>query len=338
VVAVGEHRLGLVGAGRIGRLHAENVTRIAGLTLVAVADEDPGAAEALAARVGCQAYSDWRQLVVRDELDAVLICSPPAAHAEQAAAAAEAGKHVFCEKPIADDLAAADRALAAVARAGTVLQVGYNRRFDRNFRAVHDAVAAGRVGTPCLVRITSRDPAPPPRDYLEISPGLFFDTTTHDLDLARFLLGAEIVEVSARGAALFSDDVCAVGGIDTAVTMAAFEGGALALIDNCWTSAYGYDQRVEVHGTEGLVGARNEVTDTTVVADAAGFHEPVLPYFFADRYAAAFRRELEAFAAALGGEPVPVTGRDGRQALAAATAAARSHDEGRAVALAELGA
>ena len=333
-----EHRVGVVGAGRIGRLHAGNVARVAGLRLVAVADENGAAAEELARSMGCEACADWHELVGRTDVDAVLVCSPPGAHADQVAVAAGEGKHVFCEKPLADDLAAADRALAAAARAGTVLQVGYNRRYDRNFRAVRDAIAAGRVGTPCLVRITSRDPEPPARDYLEISPGLFFDTTSHDLDLARFLLAGELAEVSARGAALFSDDVRAVGGVDTAVTTASFESGALAVIDNCWTSAYGYDQRVEVHGTAGLVAARNEATDTTVVADAAGFHEPVLPHFFADRYGPAFLRELEAFAAALDGAPVLVTGRDGRQALAAAIAAVTSHQEGRAVALAEVGA
>jgi myo-inositol 2-dehydrogenase/D-chiro-inositol 1-dehydrogenase len=337
VAARTEHRVGLLGAGRIGRLHATNVARVAGLRLAAVADADSAAAERLAGDLGCEASTDWHGLLGRPDIDAVLVCSPPGAHAEQVTLAAGQGKHVFCEKPLADELGAADRALAAVEAAGVVLQVGYNRRSDRNFQAVREAVAAGRVGTPCLLRITSRDPDPPPRDYLELSPGLFFDTTSHDLDLSRFLLGGEIVDVTARGGALFSDNVRAVGGVDTAVTTAVFESGALAVVDNCWTSAYGYDQRVEVHGTGGMVAARNEVTNTTFVADADGLHEPVLPHFFADRYAAAFVRELEAFAGALDGAPVPVTGRDGRQALAAAIAAHRSWQEGRTVALTEIG-
>ncbi len=337
MAARAEHSVAILGAGRIGSLHAENVGRIAALRLVAVADENAAAAEELAAKAGCEAVADWRDAIARPEIDAVLLCSPPGAHAEQVAFAAGESKHVFCEKPLADQLGPADRALAAVEAAGVVLQVGYNRRSDLNFQAVREAVAAGRVGAPCLLRITSRDPAPPPRDYLERSPGLFFDTTSHDLDLSRFLLGGEIVEVTARGGALFSDNVRAVGGVDTAVTTAVFESGALAVVDNCWTSAYGYDQRVEVHGTGGMVAARNEVTNTTFVADAEGFHEPVLPHFFADRYAAAYVRELEAFAAALDGAPVPVTGRDGRQALAAAIAAHRSWEEGRTVALAEIG-
>jgi myo-inositol 2-dehydrogenase/D-chiro-inositol 1-dehydrogenase len=330
------HRIGIVGAGRIGRLHAANVAQMDRLRLVAVADAEAAAAEACAAGIGADAVTDWRRLAVRPDIEAVLICTPPGAHAEQVAFAAGEGKHVFCEKPLADDLASADQALEAVERAGTVLQVGYNRRFDRNFALVRRAVEDGRVGTPCLVRISSRDPEPPPADYIRISPGLFFDTTSHDLDLARFLVGAEIVEVSARGSALFSEEVREVGGVDTAATTAVFDTGALAVIDNCWRSAYGYDQRVEVHGTEGTASARNEVTSTTVVADAEGFHEPVLPHFYLDRYGDAFRRELEAFAAALDGGPVAVSGHDARQALAASIAAQRSHEQGRAIALAGL--
>jgi myo-inositol 2-dehydrogenase / D-chiro-inositol 1-dehydrogenase len=330
-----EHGIGLVGAGRIGRLHAANVARTEGLRLTAVADADPEAAEACARETGAAPVS-FEELLARDDVAALLICTPPGEHAEQIALSAGAGKHVFCEKPLAADLAGADGALAAVERAGVVLQVGYNRRFDRNFAAVRAAVDEGRVGTICLVRISSRDPDPPPPDYIRVSPGLFFDTTSHDLDLARFLAGSDIVEVSARGAVRFSAEVRKVGGVDTAATTAVFESGALAVIDNCWRSAYGYDQRVEVHGTDGTAAARNEVTTTTVVADAEGFHEPVLPHFYLDRYADAFRRELEAFAAALDGAPVPVTGHDGRQALAASVAADRSHREGRVVGLAEL--
>lgn len=335
MAAASEHRIGLVGAGRIGRLHARNVAGLDGLRLVAVADADPAASEACAAELGCDVVA-VDELLSSAAVDAVLVCSPPGAHAAQIALAAGAGKHVFCEKPLADDLTAADAALSAVEQAGVVLQVGYNRRFDRNFGAVRAAVDSGRVGTICLVRISSRDPDPPPADYIRISPGLFFDTTSHDLDLARFLVGADIAEVSARGAARFSEVVREVGGVDTAATTAVFENGALAVIDNCWRSAYGYDQRVEAHGTEGTAMAGNEVTSTTVVADADGFHAPVLPHFYLDRYALAYRRELEAFAAALDGAPPAVTGHDGRQALAASIAAQRSHDERRTVALAEL--
>jgi myo-inositol 2-dehydrogenase/D-chiro-inositol 1-dehydrogenase len=326
-----------VGAGRIARLHAENASaHVHRLRLQAVADPAPDVASALAADIGCDAVEDWTELLARDDVEALLLCSPSPLHSEQIIAAADAGKHVFCEKPIAADVASADRALAAAEAAEIVLQVGYNRRFDRSFAALRDAVAAGRVGRPVLLRVTARDPEPPSRAYLQSTPGLLFDTTTHDLDLVRFVTGAEIVEVSARAASLVSDDARAMGLADTAVTTVVLDTGAIGSIDNCWSSSYGYDQRLEVHGTEGMVEARNEFQHATVVADAAGFHTPTLPHFFLERYAPAFVRELEAFADALEGAPVAVTGRDGRQALAAAAAAMRSVDEGRVVRLDEV--
>ena len=334
---MGEHRVALVGAGRIARLHANNVAaHVSRLRLVAIADPAPGVASTLAAEFGGAAVEDWRELLERGDIDALLLCSPSPLHPEQIAAAAEAGKHVFCEKPIAADVAAADRAVAAAEAVGIVLQVGYNRRFDRSFAALREAVAGGRVGSPVIVRVTARDPEPPPRSYLEHTPGLLVDTTSHDLDLVRFVTGAEIVEVSARAASLVSEEARELGLVDTAVTTLVLDSGALGTIDNCWRSSYGYDQRLEVHGTTGMVEARNEAQNATVVADAAGFHAPTLPYFFLERYAPAFVRELEAFADALDGAPVTVTGRDGRQALAAALAAMRSAEEGCVVRLDEV--
>ena len=331
------HRVALVGAGRIARLHAENITaRVPRLRLVAVADPAPGVASELAGAMGCDGVEDWRDLLARDDVEALFVCSPSAQHPEQIVAAAAAGKHVFCEKPIAADVAAADRAVAGAEAAEIVLQVGYNRRFDRSFAALREVVTAGRIGRPVLMRVTARDPEPPPRTYLEHTAGLLVDTTTHDLDLVRFVTGAEIVEVSAHASSLVSDDARELGLADTAATTVVLESGALAVIDNCWLSSYGYDQRLEVHGTGGMVEARNEQLDTTVVADATGFHTPPLPYFFLERYAPAFVRELEAFADALDGAPVVVSGRDGRQALAAAVAAMRSAEERRVVGLDEV--
>ena len=334
---MGEHRVALVGAGRIARLHAENVAAsVTRLRLVAVADPAAGAAAALAADFGGYPVDDWRQLLDRDDVDALVLCSPSAIHPEQIAAAAEAGKHVFCEKPIAADVESADRAVAAAEAAGIMLQIGYNRRFDHSFASVRNTVATGRIGKPVIVRITARDPEPPPRAYLEHTPGLLVDTTSHDLDLVRFVTGSDIVEVTARTASLVSADAAAFGLADTAVTTVVLDSGALGVIDNCWLSTYGYDQRLEVHGTEGMVEARNEVQNRTVIADAAGFHAPTLPYFFLERYAPAFVRELDAFADALDGAPVAITGWDGRQALAAAVAAKRSAEEDRIVRLDEL--
>jgi myo-inositol 2-dehydrogenase/D-chiro-inositol 1-dehydrogenase len=318
------HRVAVVGAGRIGRLHAENVARIPSLDLVAMADPAPGERVTVA---------DWRELLDRSDVDAVIIGSPSALHAEQIEAFAQAGKQVLCEKPLATDLASADRALAAAEAAGIVLQVGYNRRFDRSFAAVRETVASGRVGRLLIVRISARDPEPPSPAYLDGRgpETIFVDTTSHDLDLVRFVTGEEIVEVSARGSALLD-----VGLVDTAVTTAVTESGVLATIDNTWRSAYGYDQRLEVHGTEGTAQAGNARRDTTTFADAAGLHAAPPPYFFVDRYADSFVTELESFAAALDGAPVAVTGRDGRAALAAAQAAALAAAESRVVRLDEL--
>jgi myo-inositol 2-dehydrogenase/D-chiro-inositol 1-dehydrogenase len=334
---VGEHLVGIVGAGQIARLHAQNIAaRVPRLRPVAVADPALDAATALAGELCCEPLEDWRELLERPDVDALLLCSPSRLHPEQIVAAAEAGKHVFCEKPIALDVSAADRAVDAAEAAGIVLQIGYNRRFDRSFAAVREAVAGGRVGDPLIVRVTARDPEPAPRSYLEHAPGLLLETTTHDLDLVRFVTGAEIAEVSTRAGSLVSEDARELGLVDTAVTTVVLETGAFGVIDNCWVSRYGYDQRLEVHGTEGMVLAQNEVRDTTVVADAAGFHAPVLPHFFLDRFAPAFARELAAFADALDGAPVPVTGRDGRAALVASLAAVRSAEEGRVVRLDEI--
>ena len=326
------HAVGLIGAGKVARVHAANAARIADLRLVAVADVVEQAALAFASEAGCEA-TDPQSLLSRADVDAVLVTAPPDTHAELVVAAAEAGKHVFCEKPLAQNLADARRAADACAAAGVILQVGYNRRFDQNFRDVRDAVRDGRVGEPWLLRISSRDPAPPPADYLPRSGGLFVDTTSHDFDLARFVLGAEIVEVSARAASLADPNAAAIGDVDTAVVTVGFSNGALGAIDNCRVSPYGYDQRLEVHGSLGLAQAANETAATTTLADAAGFHAPPLPHFYLDRYGPAFARELESFAAALSGAPVEVGGTDGVAAVAAAEAARRSLNEARVVRL-----
>ena len=330
---MGEHRVALVGAGRIGRLHAGAASKVERLSVVAVADPALDAAEELAAAVGCDALGDWRELLGRDDVDALLLCSPSGAHAEQIRAAAEAGKHVFCEKPIASDLAAADEAVEAATSAGVVLQIGYNRRFDRSLAALRDAVASGGVGDPVLVRITARDPEPPSRTYLSHTPGLFVDTTSHDLDLVRYLTGREIVEVSATAASLVSADARELGHADTAVTTVVLDTGALGVIDNCWCSSYGYDQRFEVHGTRSTAEVGNAARDTVRSADAAGLHSSPPPHFFVERYGPTFTAELEAFAGALDGGPTAVSGHDGRQALAAALAAAVSAKERRPVRL-----
>jgi myo-inositol 2-dehydrogenase / D-chiro-inositol 1-dehydrogenase len=328
------HAVGLIGAGKIGRFHARTIVRgIPNLKLTYVADAEPAAARAVAEEVGAKA-------VGIDELigsvDAVLIATPPDTHAELVRKAAAAGKHIFSEKPLATTLADARGALEAAEAAGVVFQLGYNRRFDARFRDVRDAVAQGRIGTPWLLRISSRDPQPPPADYLPHGGGLFLDTTSHDFDLARYVLGTEITELAVRGASLVDPNAAAMGDVDTVVISLAFANGAFGAIDNCRASAYGYDQRLEVHGSEGLASAPNDRRPQALLADGSGFHEPTLPDFYIDRYEAAFVRELESFANALEGGAVEVTGRDGLAAVVAATAARRALEENRVVRLEEV--
>jgi myo-inositol 2-dehydrogenase / D-chiro-inositol 1-dehydrogenase len=312
------HALGLIGAGKIARVHAANAAALEGVRLAAVADVVPEAARALAEETGAEAL-DAESLLARDDVDAVLVTTPPDTHVDVIVAAAKAGKHVFCEKPLAHDVAEARRALEACEGAGVLLQIGYNRRFDPLFRAVSERVRTGGIGTPWLLRISSRDPEPPPAAYLPLSGGLFLDTTSHDFDLARFVLGSEITHVAVLAASLVDPNAAELGDVDTAVLSLRFANGAFGAIDNCRRSPYGYDQRLEVHGSEGLARAENQPA-----------------HFYMDRYGEAFALELASFVRALDGEPVEVTGRDGLAAVAVAEAAKRALDEQRVVELAEV--
>jgi myo-inositol 2-dehydrogenase/D-chiro-inositol 1-dehydrogenase len=327
--------VGLIGAGKIGRVHAGNLARrLNGARLVAVADAVPAVAEEVAGQLGVGAvYHAPGELLADDAVEAVVIASPAATHADLVGAAAAARRHVFCEKPVALDLAAADAALAAVTRAGVTLQVGFQRRFDRSFRRARELVAEGRIGRPRLVRIISRDPRPGPIDYLRDSGGLFMDMTIHDFDLARFLIADEVEEVTAVGAVLVD---AAIGSeandVDTAIVTLRFAGGALGVIDNCRQASYGYDQRAEVFGSEGAVVVGNEHLDRTTLVTADGARSANPQPWFRDRYADAYAAELQAFVDAVrGGRPAEVGGADGRAPIAIALAAQRSAREGRAV-------
>ncbi len=328
--------LGIIGFGRMGRLHATSVAeRVPTLKLAAVSDPD-SRAEAAAATFGAPYFADWRELVAQPELDAIVICSPSDYHAEQIIAAARAGKHVFCEKPLDRSLESIAAILDAAREAGTVLQVGFNRRADRNFGALRERVAAGEIGTPYLLKITSRDPEPQNADYLRTAGGIFLDMAIHDIDMANFLLG-EIVSVSATAGALVDPSIAEIGEVDTAITTLRFASGAIGVIDNCRKAAYGYDQRVEVHGSLGMLAAENESSSTVVLSDATGVHHPTLPSFFLDRYGEAYVRELQAFAEAIAGGETLADGRAGQHAVEVAVAAARALAERRVVELSEIG-
>lgn len=334
-----EVNLGVIGAGRIGRLHIEHLAqRVRGARLLAVADSHLPAAQEAAARFGiAQAVADYRRLLDDAAIEAVVICSPTDTHTSFIEQAARAGKHIFCEKPVDHDLARIDRALAAVAAAGVKLQVGFNRRFDASFRRVREAVAAGAVGTPHIVRITSRDPSPPPLEYVRVSGGLFLDMTIHDFDMARYLIGQEVTEVYAAGAVLVDPLIGEAGDVDTAAITLRFAGGAIGVIDNSRRAVYGYDQRVEVFGSAGMVTAGNQSPDTLIHADAQGLHRACPPFFFVERYADAYIAEMQSFVDCLRDDTCPlVDGRAGRAPVAIGLAARKSCQERRPVQVSEI--
>ena len=323
--------VGVIGVGRIGSMHADLLTRqIPGATLAAVHDAVPAAAQA----VGARAHAAVDELLADPAVDAVAICSSTETHADLIVAAARAGKAIFCEKPISLELAEVDRALAAVEAAGVPFQIGFNRRFDPAHQAVHEAVMRGDVGDPQLVRISSRDPAPPPMEYVRGSGGIFLDMTIHDFDMARYVTGSEVVEVFARGAVRIDPAFAEAGDVDTALVTLVHESGCLTAIDNSRQAVYGYDQRVEVFGSRGVATSENPLAHTAVVRTADGASSAALPYFFLERYIPSYLREWEAFVHAVQtGGPTPVSGPDARAPLVIGLAAWQSLTEGRPVKL-----
>lgn len=324
-------RFGVLGAGRIGVIHAANAA--ARGRLVAVHDVDADAAGRLAARHGAQARP-LEGVVAAPDVDALLICSPTDTHADLIEAGMRAGKAVFCEKPVDLSAARVRACLDVVAACGQPLMIGFNRRFDPSFAALRRRIAAGEIGAVELVTIISKDPAPPPASYAARSGGVFRDMMIHDLDMARFLLGEEPVEVFATASALVDPAIGAAGDFDTAVVTLKTASGKIAHIANSRRAAYGYDQRIEVHGATGALMAGNRTATTVTRAGADGFAtDPALP-FFLERYAEAYRAELDAFVAALEtGAPLSPDGADGLAALVLADAATQSAHDGAPVRL-----
>lgn len=331
--------IGIIGAGRIGKIHADNLLRIPCAKISALSDLFAG--DELRAWAASRAIpvvtNNSIEILERPDIDAVLICSSTDTHVPLIKQAAANGKHIFCEKPVSLSVDQTREALAAVKAAGVSLQIGFNRRFDHNFRRVREIVSEGRIGEPHLIKITSRDPNPPHPDYIKGSGGLFMDMAIHDFDIARYLSGSEVVEVFAQGAVLVDPAIGEQGDIDTAVTTLRFESGALGVIDNSRKAVYGYDQRVEVFGSGGSVTADNDYPSTTVVSGPEGVTRDKPLYFFLERYTEAYMNEAKQFIESLqNGTPVPVNGHDGLQAELIALAAKRSLEQGRPVKLAEL--
>ena len=328
--------IGLLGAGRIGGVHATAISSHPGSRLAAVSDFLPEAARTLAGRYGAQARATG-EIVADPGIDAVLIATPTDTHSDLMEAATAAGKAVLCEKPVDLSLARARACRDAVAPTGQPVMIGFNRRFDPNFAAMKASLEAGEIGRAELLSIASFDPAPPPIGYVEVSGGLFRDMAIHDFDMATFLMGAAPVGVSAVGTCLVDPAIGKAGDVDTAVITLTYDDGRLAVIRNSRRAAYGYDQRVEVLGSEGMLEARNVLENTVVRSTVEGVTGARPTYFFLERYMSAYAAEWDAFVRAVeGGGPVPVTLDDGITALAIAEAATRSARLGRPVRLADV--
>jgi len=332
-------RFAILGCGRIGMMHAAMLQRrVKNTSVTVVFDVHHPSAQAVASDVGARVAGSLEEAVGADDVDAVAICTSTDTHVEAIIAAATAGKMIFCEKPVSLDLAAVDRALAAVDAAGVKLQIGFNRRFDPSHKAVADAVAEGAVGDVHLCRITSRDPGPPPIEYIKTSGGIFCDMTIHDFDMARYVTGSEVVEVFAKGAVRVDPAIGEAGDIDTAVVVLTHENGAITTIDNSRKATYGYDQRVEAFGSLGKAESGNHHEFTGVLATEEGFSSPSLVHFFVERYARSYLDQWAAFIEmATTDRESPVDGVAGRAPLAIGLAAWMSVREGRPVRIREIG-
>ena len=330
--------LGIIGAGRVGRLHANTLmTRIPGAKLLAVADIFEEAARSAAADFGVPNYSaDPAELINSGDIDAIVICSSTDSHCHFIIESARAGKQIFCEKPIAFDLAEIDAALAVVAEQGVQLQIGFNRRFDANHARLKQAIDSGEIGDPHTLMVISRDPAPPPIDYIKVSGGLMMDMMIHDFDLCRFLLG-EVDEMYAVGDVKVDPAIGEAGDIDTAKVMLRFESGVIGTIENSRQAVYGYDQRVEVFGSKGAATTGNWHPNAVTISDARSVRRDLPLHFFVERYFESYVSEMIAFVDAISnGERVPVVGNDGRVPVLMARAGMRSIRENRPVKLSEV--
>ena len=332
-------RVGILGAGRIGRVHAETLAfRLPDAEIAAITDINNQAALALAQRCGIAKVASSTDEILGDKsIDAILICTSTDTHADLIERTAKAGKHIFCEKPIALELAKIDSALAAVKAAGVKLQVGFNRRFDSNFMRVRQAVASGEIGEPSLMHIISRDPAPPTMTFIRTSGGIFRDMMIHDFDMARYLMGEEVEEIYAAGGVLVEPGFKAENDLDTALVVLHFKSGAIGTIDNSRKAVFGYDQRVEILGSKGKIASENRFANEVVVSGEKSVYTDLPLNFFMQRYTESFALELQLFVqAVLEGKQTPVTGADARVPVVMALAARKSYDEHRPVRMAEI--
>ena len=332
-------RVAVIGLGRMGLIHVQSLARyINKAKLVACSDIDIERASKCAKEWGIpKVTSNPLEVLADPDVDAVVISTPTSTHAELIYAAAEYRKHVFCEKPVAATLDEVNNILKIVTQKEIKLMVGFQRRFDPNFQYAYKMIKSGRVGKIWLLRITSRDPVPPPLGYIQTSGGLFLDMTIHDFDMARFLVGDEVREIYAYGNALINPQIKEAGDIDTAVCVMIFRNGVIGVIDNARQAVYGYDQRVEVLGSKGMLSVGNPYLHYVTLWTDEGHHGARLMEFFTDRYITAYVRELEEFVETiLADRDPPVSALDCKIAMVMAYAAQRSLLERRPVRLSEI--
>lgn len=320
----------IIGAGRIGKVHAESIMANSMLAKV-VAIVDPYMTKELiewSKSLGIDRhYLDYREVLEDKSIDAVLICSSTDTHSRISLDAIKAGKHVFCEKPVDHDIDKIKEVMNALQESDIIYQVGFNRRFDHNFMAAKDAYAKGKIGNLNVLKITSRDPSPPNIDYIKVSGGLFLDMAIHDFDMVRYISGEEVQEVFAYGANLVDPEIGKVGDIDTAIITLKLESGALAVIDNCRRTTYGYDQRLEALGEEGKILIGNDTQANISISNHQGVISDKPLHFFLERYMDAYTLEIREFLMAIKNKTSPSVGiMDGLMAVVVGLAAKRSLD------------
>lgn len=331
--------VGIIGVGRIGKVHTMSINNhLPEVKVKAVTDIFIDQAKAWAEEAGIEkVYDSYQDLLADPEIDAVLVCSSTNTHAEISIAAAKAGKHIFCEKPVDLSVKKVEEVIRAAQEAGVKLQIGFNRRFDHNFRKVKELIQSKVIGDLQILKITSRDPGPPPIEYVKVSGGIFMDMTIHDFDMARFLTGSEAEEIYVAGAVMVDPAIGEAGDIDTALITIRFKNGVICTIDNSRKAAYGYDQRVEAFGSKGKVETTNDLPSTAVWSTEEGVFSEKPLYFFLERYMDSFAEEMKQFADALiENKETPVTGMDGLLPIKMGLAAKKSVELGRPVKLSEI--
>ncbi len=332
--------LGVIGAGRIGQVHGKSVMqRIAGATIKTIADpylnDD---IKVFAEEIGVPNTTKNVDDIFNDgEIEAVLICSSTDTHSDLIIRAAKAGKHIFCEKPVDHDLERIKATLDIVKGCGVKFQIGFNRRFDHNFSKIKETIDTGIIGEPQILKIASRDPAPPPMEYIKVSGGLFLDMMIHDFDMARFLIGCEAESVYATGAVLVDDQIGEAGDVDTAIVTLVFENGAIGVIDNSRKAVYGYDQRAEVFGSKGCCSTENDAPSRVCTITVDGVIQDKPHYFFLERYFDAYAEEVRQFVNYLENDSESPCGfKDALMPVVMGLAAKKSLEEGRAVKISEI--